>query len=118
MKHLMKPVDAMKLRGRVTIEIAARKNAPAKEGGYTVTGTAVRPDWWPFAWPLIAERAAWPTRAYVLHDPVTGCWVSFCIGKNLDEAIEDGRMQWQRRKTKNAVRLAHYIFCDWLGADL
>ena len=115
MKHILKPVDAMKLRGRVTVTISVFLDAPEKEGGYTVTGTAIRPDWWPFAWPLVFEKTA-PER-YCIHDPVTGSIVTRAGGSSAKRAAENAGHLWRNRQGKFGMRPSFRIFCDWIERD-
>lgn len=116
MKHILKPVDAMKLKGRVTIKIATFKTAPAIDGEYNATGTAVRPDWWPFAWPLVVEKRAFSN--YTFHDPVTGALLTRSGGGNLKEAVESAGRFWKNRCGEFAKNPAYRIFCSWIEADL
>lgn len=97
MKHLLKPVDAMKLGGTATIAL--------RYGGYA-TGIVVECPWWPFAWPLVFERRA--STIYIC-DPVSGFIVMWCVKSTLDQAIKDAAANWANRNG-NLVDLTRIIF--------
>lgn len=94
MKHLLKPVDAMKLTGRVSVGIAVSEDSTDK--GTFVSGKAIKCDWWPFAWPLLFERRT--AISVAVTDPVTGRLVMWCDGISDAEAIKDAARKWDRRK--------------------
>lgn len=112
-RHVMKPVDAMKLKGRVTIEIAIKPGVPTTPDQQRVTGTAIRPEWWPFAWPLVFEKV--DVGAYMVHEPVTGAFLMRCYGHNLARATEKAAFLWDSRKGVMAGHAAWQIFCGWIG---
>lgn len=116
MNHIMKPVDAMRLRGRVTITIAAFTDAPNVDGGYTATGKAVVCDWWPFAWPLVIEKIK-TTMCYRFNEPVTGAFLFSASGNSVAQAVQNARYLWMNRKGVSANCLSRTIFCDWIDRD-
>lgn len=105
MKHLLKPVDAMKLKGRVTVGITVSEDSTVKAA--YISGKAIQCDWWPFAWPLLFERRT--AISVAVTDPVTGRLVMWCDGISDAEAIKDAACKWDRRKG-GMVNLTKLIF--------
>ncbi len=105
MKHLLKPIDAMKLTGRVSVGIAVSEDSTNKAA--FVSGKAVHCHWWPFAWPLLFERRT--AISVAVTDPVTGRLVMWCDGFSDAEAIKDAARKWDRRKG-DMVNITRLIF--------
>lgn len=106
---LLKPVEAMKLKGIVTINLASSVDSTIPNDLHVATGTAHRPDWWPFAWPLVFERRT--AISVCVHDPVTGRLVMWCDGISNRDAIKNAGERWAGRKG-GMVDICKLIFCD------
>ena len=110
MKHILKPVDATKLKGRVTIRIATNVDLDLPEFEQYCTGHAINPEWWPFAWPLVFQFVEY--NEWIVNEPVTGMWVFRVHGKSLAEAIYEARLKWDSAcKSEFRKSPAHRMFC-------